>query len=133
MELEIATTAKVFADAITVVLPVEYGDEDIPENFPLRINNSWRATIDIATGIIRDWPKGKSGRMHMKVVDQGSYYLMARGITLATREDDYVPECLPGSYGDYIEFDIDENGRIAKWEKFCTASNVAESFFKEDA
>lgn len=53
----------------------------------------------------------------MKVTDGGSYYLLDRdGLVLASREHEYVPGCIPGSYGDYIEFNIDADGVLTNWK-----------------
>jgi hypothetical protein len=48
-------------------------------------------------------------------------------------KDGYVPSCIPGSYGDYVEFDIDEAGTVAGWKRYCTEGHVRESFFNEEA
>ena len=45
---------------------------------------------------------------------------------------DYVPRCIPGEFGDYLEFDIDADGRVAKWGQFCTPERVAKSFWSDN-
>ena len=119
--------------AIKCEMAVRYDEENIPNDFPLRNGDMWTGVIDIATGIIRNWPKGKSGVMSMKVCDEGTYTLLgANDEALAVRENDYVPSCVPEQYGDYVEFNISEDGKINNWFDYCTEENVAESFFNED-
>jgi phosphoribosylformylglycinamidine (FGAM) synthase PurS component len=66
----------------------------------------------------------------MKVRDRGSYTLLDPQMqTIAKIEQDYVPHgVIPGSYGDYIELDIDANGKIRNWPK----SFDLHEFFRED-
>lgn len=77
---------------VGIKVPVRYEEEDIPNDFPLRTGKKWEAFVHIDTGQIRDWPQGKSGRLQMKVCDEGSYYLYDRkGSWVAAIKDDYVP------------------------------------------
>lgn len=135
MNMTVKVPSEVELDAIKMSLAVHY-EEDIPNDFPLRIRDSWVATVDINTGIIREWPPmaGKAGprRLAMKVTDCGSYYLMTKDKIVAKRESDYVPDCIPGKYGDYVDFTIDPNGKIVEWSRFCTPENVRASFFPDD-
>lgn len=114
---------------VKVDVAVRYGEEDIPNDFPLRFLDSWTAVIDIDSGVILDWPIGRSGRLNMKVCDEGSYYLMDENkeVILAI-ESNYVPNGLiPGRHGDYIDLDINENGKITNWKK-----NISFDDFQND-
>ena len=104
---------------VNITVPVRYEDEDIPYDFPLRSNDVWRATVDIDTGRINDWPEGKSGRLQMKVTDCGVYTLRDEdNQVVAEIEQGYVPHgVVPGSFGDYIELQINEQGVITNWPK----------------
>lgn len=84
---------------------------------PCREGDLWCPIIDIDTGVITNWTKGIKADIHFKVCDRGSYFLKdSDGNIVLSREDNYVPNHLiPGSYGDYIEMQIDENGKIANW------------------
>lgn len=84
---------------------------------PCREGDLWCPEIDIDTGVILNWQKGVMADIHFKVCDGGSYYLKdAEGNIVLKREDDYVPnELIPGSYGDYIIMEVDENGKISNW------------------
>ena len=87
---------------------------------PCKDSESWKPEIDLATGKILNWEKGKTASIHFKVCDEGSFYLKdENGNIEAQIENDYVPEMLcpkENGYGDYIIMDIDENGFIQNWE-----------------
>jgi len=103
---------------IEVILPVRYDDEDIPYDAPMRKGEIWQAEIDVATGEVYDWPRGKTLDMYMKVNDSGTYTLHdGSGDTIAKRQD-YVPHgIIPGEYGDYVDLKINEVGKITNWPK----------------
>ncbi len=126
MKFMINQPVEVEVDAIRCVLPVRYEEEDIPNDFPLRRGDVWEITFDVQTGIIRGWPQGRQDNVQMKVVDGGSYYLMSGEKVIAELEQDYVPSCIPGDSGDYVNFDIDEFGKITNWE--FDAKDIAASF-----
>ena len=117
MKTTIMIEQEVDIKTVSVALPCRYGDEDIPFDFPLRDGDMWNANIDIDTGVIADWPKGKSGDMFMKICDTGKYELFdVDGKSVALLDDGYVPNNLiPGEYGDYVDFKIDESGTITNW------------------
>lgn len=85
---------------------------------PCREGELWCPEIDIDSGIIINWTKGVKAEINFKVCDGGSYYVKdVEGKVVLSIENDYVPNSLiPGSYGDYIEMGIDENGKIANWK-----------------
>jgi len=89
------------------------------EDTPLKVGDSWRPLIRLSDGVILDWPQGTTAKTHYKVCDSGNYYLLdADNGLLASRENNYVPDCLSpqqSGYGDYIILNIDENGVIAGW------------------
>ncbi len=116
---------------IFIEVPVRYEEEDIPNDFPLRAGDMWRATIDIDTGEVVGWPKGKSGRLSMNVCDEGIYALYDRdGKFLVRRKGDYVPHgVVPGEYGDYIQLEINEHGIVTNWPK----QPNFDAFFKVDS
>lgn len=102
---------------VKVDVAVRYGEEDIPNDFPMRHNDMWIADIDINEGRVLGWPVGQKGHLAMKVCDEGSYYLYdSDGNCVKSIEQDYVPnQLLPGKYGDYIDLHIGENGLISNW------------------
>lgn len=104
---------------VRLQLPVRFDDEDMPYDFPLREGDTWSATVELATGKIKEWPKGKSGKVDLKVVDEGIYtLLLENGHEVARVENDYVPHgVVPGEYGDYVRLDIGRDGVIKNWPK----------------
>ncbi len=129
MKWEYLRPTTVEVTTVRVRVPVNYGDEDMPYDFPGRKGDIWTVDIDIDTGKIQDW-KGPAFDLYMKVVDGGSYYLFDEDRAWAqTLENEYVPHGLiPGEYGDYIHFDISEDGFIKHWPKEPDLSK----FFEKD-
>ena len=118
MLIETLESVKVEIQFIKVVLPVRFGEEQMANDAPLRTGNIWEATIDIESGRIVHWEQGKTLNFYLKVVDMGFYYLLSSsGEVVASILGDYVPDCLPQEYGDYVDFEIDESGLITNWKK----------------
>ena len=107
---------------IKIRLPVNYGEEDIPNDFPLRSGDVWEARVNIDTGKIENWPDDPRFRecsLDMKVCDGGTYVLYSYfgdyWDEIAKQEQEYVPHgVIPGEYGDYVELHI-KNGVITNW------------------
>lgn len=128
MKITVNRPVEIDVAYIQVILPVKYDEEDMPNDFPFRVNDVWTATIEIATGRIFNWP-GTKHDFYMKVTDGGSYVLLDSDLkSVATKEQEYVPCCIPGAYGDYVDFTIATDGTIDKWCQFCTPRNVIKSF-----
>lgn len=127
MIIETLESVKVEVQFIKVVLPVRFGDDQMSCDAPLRTGNTWEATIDIESGKILDWEQGKTLNFYLKVVDMGFYYLLSPDKeTVGSILGDYVPDCLPEEYGDYVDFEINESGFIANWK---VAANMDFSAF----
>jgi hypothetical protein len=87
---------------------------------PCREGNSWKPSIELATGKILGWPTGTTADIHYKICDDGDYWLAdSEGNKLYKWAGDYVPDrllCVGDSgYGDYIILKVLEDGRIADW------------------
>jgi len=119
MKITVTKPVEIEVEWITIHLPVRYEEEDIPNDFPLRNGDVWSAKVNLETGVIDGWPTGKSGKLEMKVCDEGVYRLHdAKGNIVGEIDQDYVPHgVVPGEYGDYVHLDIDENGQITNWPR----------------
>lgn len=115
--MEITVKKKIEVRYLKVDVAVRYDDEDMPFDAPLREGKTWNAIIDLKDHRIVDWPQGKTLSFHdMKICDEGIYTLCDDGMNVLAKIDGYVPNhLLPGSYGDYLSLDIDENGVITNW------------------
>jgi hypothetical protein len=75
-------------------------------------------TVDIDSGKIDNWPVGNTMETWDKVRDEGIYELYNCQELLYKLEYSYVPKVLDtrgDGYGDYMQFKVDENGTILKW------------------
>ncbi|WKS98519.1 hypothetical protein NYR30_06910 [Gallibacterium salpingitidis] len=129
MIIEIPTTKQVNVKYIKLVIPIRFGDEDIPYDFPLRDGDQWCGIIDLDTFKIENWPKNYPAKMNMKICDDGEYYLLDENRNIiGTLVNDYIPHCVPNNYGDYIDLHIDEAGKI----KNMPHKLIFDQFFRND-
>lgn len=118
MKIKVKKPVEIEVSWIRIEIPMRYEDEDVPYDFPLRKENWWRATVDLDTGKIHDWPQGVIGRMQTKVCDEGIYTLVGPDSGVLDVRRDYVPNgVVPGEYGDYVDLQINEDGVITNWPK----------------
>jgi len=104
-------------------------DDDVSPSFPLIQGSQWKATVDVDTGVIEGWPQGVIGDIHVKAADAGIYTLIDSDGNAVAEKDGYVPNGLiPGEYGDYVDLEIDETGKITNWPRKPDFSD----FFNED-
>ena len=116
---------------VSVTFPIRDHEDEDKQDMPLRVGDMFSALIDIDTGKIVDWPKGKGGRrIYEKVVDRGTYSLIgSNGEIIKTLENDYVPHgVIPGEYGDYVDLEVDKFGTIMNWPKNI---DIFRNFFAE--
>lgn len=107
-------------------------DDDMPTDFPLlnEQKTAWVASVNIDTGEIAGWPAGDARKMHVKVCDAGIYSLIDIEGNEVAKFAGYVPHgVVPGSYGDYVEIEIDERGVITNCPK---NPDISEFFASED-
>jgi len=134
-------TEEIEIGSVYMRIPVRY-EEDIPNDFPFRKGNMWEISFTPEGQIIgwtkehEDWfvknqdnpnVEGLVFNFHMKVCDEGYYEVRdVHGKAFLTIKDRYVPHCLiPGSYGDYVELDINSTGEILNLEL-----NFPEAFYQ---
>lgn len=133
MKIRYPTTAEAEATAIRCTLPIRYEEdlEELGDDFPGLSGKSLALDLDIDTATVRNWPAGRTASLHLKVVDEGSYELLAGdGTVLASCRDDYVPSCIPSEWGDYVVMSIEEDGRISGWRP-C-AVDIAADFWPQE-
>ena len=109
---------------ITVAIPVA-NDEEIALDAPMRDGDYWRASIDVASKSIKDWPVGTYLSISAWVGDSGSYQLLNdKNEIIAEIIENYVPiHLFAGSYADCLELYIDEYGTITNWLKDANFSD----------
>lgn len=127
MKIEINTKKEVEIVTLRVEAGVLYwedatidGVEDMEGALvPCRNGDLWCPLIDLDSGVIMNWEKGKAAFIHYKVCDSGSYHLLdEEGCAVLSIENDYVPSLLCPSengYGDYIIMKVDADGNIENW------------------
>lgn len=86
---------------------------------PCRDGDTWKPIIDLESGIIINWEKGKEADVHYKVCDDGEYWLLDENdVKITKAKGYYVPSILSigeNGYGDYIIMKIDSDGKISNW------------------
>lgn len=129
MKVTIQVPKEIEVSHIIIDVPVEYGEEDIPNDFPLRVKrpqthprltaDRWVAAVNIDTGKIEGWPATAGAReLYMKVNDAGIYTLCVDEGARVSRKHEYVPHgVVPGEDGDYIILKIAADGTITNWPK----------------
>ncbi len=80
----------------------------------------WNIKVNIETGKILDWPHGTVASVHYKVCDDCYFTLFDKNMEVMKKVESYVPSAIDlynDSFGDYIIFDIDEEGMIQDWRQ----------------
>lgn len=114
--MKIEVKREVEVKYIYVSVAVRYDEDDMANDAPFRKGDTWTVVIDLDTGTILDWPAGKTLSFNMKVTDEGQYILKDKDMETVKIINGYVPnKLLPGEYGDYLDLDIDETGKIKNW------------------
>jgi len=133
---------------LSVNAPVRYPEDNIinrdpslkevhdDEELPGLDHGMWRALIRLEDGEVMGWPQGTRAELNIKVVDSGTYYLQDEDqVTIYSREENYVPDCLSidsNGYGDYIYITIQGNGRILNWPSNMRAQILNSEDFTSD-
>lgn len=136
MELQVRTTANIvclraalgnienyFCDGFQIGNKLYYSLDDLLNEQPDIVSyladgsQTIFLEIDIDTGEVTNWPKNCPTDFHdIKIVDTGNYWLIDDNADMIVSYNGYVPTCLgEGGWGDYLEFEIDENSHIIDW------------------
>lgn len=104
-----------------------YTKEPISPNMPFAVSRGrgsiaspfeaydWVITIDPHNGKIFGWKDGDYARIHYKTCDDNTIWLIGHNDEVLGEYKCYVPDFLSpkeSGYGDYIIFDVEENGHI---------------------
>lgn len=129
MKVKIKKSVEIEVKTLVVKAQVRYwedseingeSDTEKGDNVPCKIGNIWNPEIDIETGVILNWEKGKTADIHYKICDCCGFELKdEKGNVVHSEEDGYVPETLSPKergYGDYIIMDVDSEGKINNWK-----------------
>ena len=129
MKIELKIKKEFDVRFLKAIVPVRYWSDlvlngkECPENgegFPCKDGDVWKPLIDVDSGKIVDWTKGVTAEVHIKVVDEGSYFLLDDNFKGVTEiKEDYVPKMMcpkDNGYGDYVIMDILEDGTIKNWK-----------------
>ena len=112
MNITILKPTTVSVKFLEITVDVEYGDEDIPYDFPGRSGTKATWMIDIDEKRILDYENEENVSLDMKV-DGGIYTLIdENGEDVVKMTNRYVPHGL-GAYGDWLAFDIDKEGFLS--------------------
>lgn len=114
MKLHIYANVRYWEDAeVNWQLDTENGD-----NIPCKKWDQWCPVIDTETGIVENWEKWKTAKIHYKVCDECYWELYDNDSMIEYHYDEYMPSflCLTEPYnGDYIIMNINENWKIEDW------------------
>ncbi len=128
MKAKIKIEKEVELKTLIVKASVRYYEDDEVDGIedkkgdliPCKVGDLWCPIIDIDTGVITNWAKGRTANIHYKVCDECGWDLLdEKGNIVMSVENEYVPDTLApegGGYGDYIKMKVDENGKINKWD-----------------
>lgn len=87
---------------------------------PARKGDLWCPIVRLKDGFIENWTPGAAASIHYKVCDAGLYYLSNDGASkIYQYKNWYVPDLLcvnANGYGDYIIFNVSEDGEIENWK-----------------
>jgi hypothetical protein len=88
---------------------------------PHRIGDRWQPEVRLDDGQIIDWPQGMIASIHLKICDDGQYFLIdENNQQFAKWRGDYVPNGILSigdqGYGDYIIFKVAADGKILGWK-----------------
>lgn len=129
MQVKYQKTVTETVEAKWIVIEIPVDDDDMPVDYPFRNGGEWSVWVDVETGEIDEWPHGIPPHQFAPKVRYSGVYILANAKRRMIREliEEYVPDCLPNEYGDYLTLSVDEDGKITNW--CATPENVASSFW----
>jgi len=113
MKIKVTRTVTEEIDIAYLSIEVPYDDDDEIPEYIHEGRNTLKFLIDLDRRKVVDWPEGNSYDLFLKVCDQGIYRLLDPNMgEIAVIDQDYVPDGVPGEYGDYIELRITNDGTV---------------------
>lgn len=94
-------------------------DDEDGDLIPCKVGETWKPIIELETGMILNWQKGKEANIHYKVCDAGEYWLQDENREkIVKAKGYYVPDFLAiddSGFGDYIIMKVNKEGLINNW------------------
>jgi len=113
MKIKVTRTITEEIDIAYLSIEVPYDDDDEIPEYIHEGRNTLKFLIDLDRRKVVDWPEGNHYDLHLKVCDRGIYRLLDPNMgELAIIYQDYVPDGVPGAYGDYITLRITNDGTV---------------------
>lgn len=83
----------------------------------------WQFRVDVATGVIQDWPEGITAEAWYKPSDDIKITVGGKNLN----DGQYVPKFLRprGDDADYVELVIDQHGKILEWDSAAVEKWIA--------
>ncbi len=117
MKVTVLRPVEIEISKIAVTLPAISHEGELPEDFPLRTGDLWKAVIDIESGCIEDWPEdARAINIFHYVGADGIYTLLAPDGTEVAEITGPVPHGLiPGLDSQFVDLVIHPGGTITNW------------------
>ncbi len=127
MKIELTVKKEFEVNTLLIEANVRYWEDATVNGFkdengdliPCKVGDTWKPIIDLETGLITNWEKGKEANIHYKVCDDGEYWLQdENGEKIVKAKGYYVPDFLAiddNGFGDYIIMKVDKDGKINNW------------------
>jgi hypothetical protein len=94
-------------------------DDDAPTMPCLNVETHlWSPDIDVDRGVVLNWTKGVTAKIHYKVCDEFACTVHDDSMNELLEYEGYVPGFMAiddSGYGDYIYMTIDADGKILNW------------------
>ncbi|WP_156514661.1 hypothetical protein [Planctomyces sp. SH-PL14] len=113
--MKVPKTKEIEIAAIRLTVPVR-DDDETAEDFPGRKGNQVTLVVGVDDGVIQAWPSGLEAEETWKACDSGVYELIDPAGAVVKTIEDYVPDFIPNSYGDYVELKVSGKGVWEGWK-----------------
>ena len=126
INLKITQTKEFDVKTILVKAKVRYWEDATVDGvedkngdlIPCREGKNWCPTIDVDSGIIKNWKQGVASKIHYKVCNGFMCNFVDENYNTIQDYEGYVPNFMcpkEEGYGDYIIMDVNADGKIVDW------------------